>query len=84
MIHELKAWPELFKAVKEGRKRFEYRKDDRGFDKGHYLILFEYVPEKKAYTGAHVKALVLSIWRDIPGLPKDYCIMDIVTVKEIE
>jgi len=84
MIHELKVWPELFNATLEGKKCFEYRKDDRGFDKGHYLILFEYVPEEKRYTNRHIKLLVLSVWRNLPGLPKDYCIMDIVPVQEIE
>lgn len=45
MIHELKEWPPFFEAVKEGKKTFEVRKDDRGFKVGDELMLREYVPE---------------------------------------
>lgn len=30
-IHELKTWPEYFKAVNQLLKKYEYRKDDRIF-----------------------------------------------------
>jgi Domain of unknown function (DUF3850) len=37
--HELKTWPAYFDAVKRGEKKFEVRRDDRGFQKGDVLIL---------------------------------------------
>jgi ASC-1-like (ASCH) protein len=39
MVHELKTLPKYFKAVREGRKTFEVRKDDRGFQVGDTLVL---------------------------------------------
>ncbi len=42
--HKLKTWPEPFQAVIAGAKRFEVRRDDRGFAVGDTLRLEEYVP----------------------------------------
>lgn len=41
-VHELKCWPEEFKAVSDGRKEFEMRRDDRGFAEGDIVILREF------------------------------------------
>lgn len=48
-IHELKILPEYFTAVTSGIKRFEIRKNDRGYNVGDILRLNEY--EKGKYTG---------------------------------
>jgi hypothetical protein len=50
MIHVLKTWPEVFDAVKAGKKRFEVRKDDRFFQSGDLVRLQRYNPELKSYT----------------------------------
>lgn len=44
MIHELKTWPTYFTAVKEGRKTFEVRKNDRPYQVGDELLLKEFIP----------------------------------------
>lgn len=44
-IHELKCWPLEFRAAHSGRKRFEVRKNDRGFETGDIVILHEFVPQ---------------------------------------
>lgn len=46
MNHELKIWPEFFKAVVDGRKRHELRKWDRPFCVGDLILLKEWDPEQ--------------------------------------
>jgi hypothetical protein len=43
--HQLKTWPEYFDAILEGRKQFEYRRNDRNFQVGDFLCLREWKPE---------------------------------------
>ena len=45
-VHELKCWPDYFRAIVRGDKTFEVRRDDRGFQKGDILHLVEYDPKK--------------------------------------
>jgi len=44
--HELKVWPSYFFSLASGRKAFEVRRDDRGFQKGDVLWLREFDPKK--------------------------------------
>lgn len=45
-VHELKIRPLYFDAVNEGRKTFEIRKNDRGFQNSDLLMLREWSPEE--------------------------------------
>lgn len=49
--HELKCWPEFYGKIESGIKNFEIRLNDRRFQEGDTLLIREYVPEKKRYTG---------------------------------
>ncbi len=49
--HELKTVPKYFQATWDRRKRFEFRKNDRGFRAGDTLVLREWDPEQKEYEG---------------------------------
>lgn len=49
--HEIKIHPEYYKARMAGKKDWEYRLDDRGFCTGDTVILKEWDPETKEYTG---------------------------------
>lgn len=51
MTHHLKTWPRFYENVASGAKTFEIRKDDRDFNAGDVLVLQEYEPDAKAYTG---------------------------------
>lgn len=59
-IHELKTEPPYFQAVLDGRKRFEIRKNDRGFEEGDKLLLKEY-QLGVMYTGRRVEVTVTYI-----------------------
>ena len=51
LVHELKTWPEFFKSVASGDKAFEIRRDDRDFRVGDLLLLREWDPVTRAYSG---------------------------------
>ncbi len=53
-----KTWPEFFKLVKSGRKKFELRIADFRIKEGDVLVLEEYNPRKKEYTGRKIRKKV--------------------------
>lgn len=59
--HDLKVWPEFFDALVDGRKSFEIRKNDRGYQKGDTLLLREYAPGPDEYTGRELRRHVMYI-----------------------
>ena len=76
-VHQLKILPQHFQDVLSGRKTFELRKDDRGYQVGDELILAEWDGEK--YTGVAIPVRVTHILRNHPeyGLMDGYCILSI-------
>ena len=79
--HELKTWPTFFWATVAGHKRFDYRLDDRGFEVGDTLWYREWDPQTEKFTGYNLRLLVRSVWKDIPGVPHDFCIMDTTIIQ---
>lgn len=79
IIHELKTWPEYFEEVFAGRKTFEVRQNDRGFNVGDQLFLREYDPETKCYTGRELTRTVTYILRgrDFTGIHDGTIVMAI-------
>lgn len=60
--HDLKTWPPYFQEVHIGRKNFEVRKNDRGFQQFDILNLREFVPD--VYEGARAYFLASGYTRD--------------------
>ena len=56
-----KTWPEYFEKILSGEKNFELRLADFDLNKGDVLILEEYNPETKQYTGRSIKKKVKNI-----------------------
>lgn len=67
--HELKTWPEYFAKIADGSKTFEIRLNDRDFRVDDFLLLREWEPHQKAYTGRTLRAKVtyLTTWQQKPG-----------------
>ena len=78
MIHELKCWPQFFNPTVLGYKTFEYRLNDRDYKAGDTLHLKEYLPAQTNYTGRWCEVKVRHVFKDIPGMPEDYVLMEIV------
>ncbi|NCT00261.1 DUF3850 domain-containing protein [Candidatus Parcubacteria bacterium] len=57
-IIKKKIWQEYFELVKSGKKRFELRLADFDIKEGDFLVLKEWNPKKKEYTGRKIKRKV--------------------------
>lgn len=88
--HELKTDPKPFSEVFDGRKTFDIRRDDRGFEVGDMLILRETIltgEEMKSgreleYTGRISARTVTHIMRGpVYGLADGWVIMSISVAK---
>jgi len=58
-----KIWPEFFKAVKSGKKKFELRLGDVAVHESDTLLLQEWDPKTKRYTGREIEKKVGYVWR---------------------
>jgi hypothetical protein len=52
---EKKTWPEFFQAILDGRKTFELRLADFECKPGDVLVLKEWDPKTKSYTGRAIE-----------------------------
>jgi hypothetical protein len=80
--HALKTSIDFFDDILERNKQFEYRKNDRDFRVGDYLLLREYNHNSQNYTGRSISARIDYILENQPqiGLPNGYCVMSISLV----
>ena len=56
-----KIWPEYFELIEKGKKKFEVRLADFDISEGDTLILEEYDPKTKSYTGRKIKKIVKKV-----------------------
>jgi len=54
-IIKKKTWPEIFELMKIDKKRFDVRVGDFDIKEGDTLILEEWNPKTKKYTGREIK-----------------------------
>ena len=55
---EKKIWPEYFQQVLDGKKTFELRLNDFEINEGDILVLKEWDPNTKEYTGREIEKKV--------------------------
>ena len=96
-IHELKIKEEYYKAIIDGEKTFELRKNDRDYQVGDLIqfndklftpkYYFEGATEKYYPLPCETLFKITYVLKDVPeyGLDKDYCILGIkqVEIKEM-
>lgn len=58
-----KIWPEYFDAVSSGKKKYELRLNDFEVQEGDTLLLEEWDPNTKEYTGRSVSKKVTYVGR---------------------
>lgn len=58
-----KIWPKYFDLVKSGRKKFEIRLADFRIKEGDVLVLNEWNPRTKKYTGRKIRKKVKYVLR---------------------
>lgn len=81
--HDLKTWPEPFRAIVRRQKTHEVRRADRDFQVGDVLHLLKWDPQRDLYPGGSTDVRVTYIsapgtW----GLPADLCVMSIERIDE--
>lgn len=55
---EKKVWPEYFQEILNGKKTFELRLNDFEINEGDILVLKEWDPKIKDYTGRELEKVV--------------------------
>jgi ASC-1-like (ASCH) protein len=58
-----KAWPELFELVRQGKKEVDLRLADFDVSPGDTLVLQEFDPETKEFTGREIRKEVKNVTR---------------------
>lgn len=76
MIHALKQETNYFQDVKDGKKLFEVRLNDRDYKTGDILVLNE-IDDNGNYTGRSMLVWVDYILKDFKPLNPNYVIMSI-------
>lgn len=87
-VHDLKCWPDFFRAIAAGEKRHDLRRSsDRRFEIGDRLRLREFDPRSSTYTGREQMVMVTYITSpehrcalSENALNPDYCILSIAPV----
>lgn len=72
-VHQLKCWPEYYQATEQGNKNFEYRRNDRDFKLGDFILLQEY-DQMSGYTGRE-KQLMITYILSGHNLPENWVVL---------
>ena len=71
--HYLKCWPQFFEPTARGLMPFNLRKNDRDFQAGDLVVMYEWDPEVESetegYTGREVHGTITQV---IEGLGDGY------------
>jgi hypothetical protein len=73
MKHEKKTWPDHFQKILEGQKTFDLRLADWECQEGDILVLKEWDPKTKQYTGRVLEKEITFVLKtkDMPYFSKE-------------
>ena len=84
MKHKLKTLQPFFEAVRLGKKRFEVRKNDRGYEEGDTLELIECREQDSEPTGRAITCVVDYVLDGGRfGVETGYVVMSICAIEEV-
>lgn len=83
-IHHIKTIQPYFDEVKSGRKKFEYRLNDRDYNVGDTVFLKEYIPEYESFSGREIHVLITYVLKDYGNIPNGYCIFSFKGLQHID
>jgi len=88
-VHHLKSWPQYFRPIKEAQRTHELRRNDRDFKVGDLIVLEEFDPAAKQYTGERCEVEITSMTStnqpcamSSEALDPAFCILSIRRVAE--
>lgn len=92
--HQLKCWPVPFRAIREGRKHHELRRNDRDYQTTDRVVLNEWNPIEQKYTGWAITVYIGDLAKaggEWPGLQEGFCCFtilhpnpDVIVVENIQ
>jgi hypothetical protein len=84
LTHELKTWPRYFMAIRNGSKPFEIRFNDRGYQLGDTLLLYEH--DELGYSGRRLQAVVSYMLsaQDFAGLSEGYVALGLQSIEQLK
>lgn len=78
--HTVKILPEYYEAVSSGKKLFEVRKNDRGYNAGDFILLRDYDPEE-GFSGRALLCRITYILSDESYCKEGYSILGIKVIR---
>lgn len=78
MTHVLKCWTEFYDLVENGSKTFEVRRDDRPYAAQDLLVLQDFDPETKEFSGREQIVMVGFALRDEAFVKPGFVILSIM------
>jgi hypothetical protein len=80
-VHHVKIHPIEFGAILDGDKNFEFRKNDRDYTECDLIVLLEYCPFDRAYTGRQCQARIGFVLNGpMHGVPVGYCCFSLLKI----
>lgn len=81
MIHAVKIRKEYFEEIKEGRKTWEVRFNDRGYSIGDYIALNEF--DGKEYTGRCILAHINNVGDYNDYVKAGFVVLNLTDIRDL-